>query len=153
MAINLATLKTEIATAPYAGLDEVATAALLNAKTIAADVDASQETILRAFVARKIFGKLVARIEVVKARIEARLVTLINAVRAFETLPSFQTATPAINTFVGNMLDDLVAEGALIAGDKTAMMNVTRGNISRAEQLFARGDVVTSGDVSRAKVS
>lgn len=167
MAVNTAALKVEIGTAPYAGLNDLAIATLINTKNIPVDADTSQESILRTLVARRIFGKIVARIEVIKARItaalianaaadvsafEARLVTLINAMRAFETLPSFQMATPAINTFVSGMLDDLITEGALVAGDKTALMNIAKTNISRAEQLFGRGVIVENGHVARARL-
>lgn len=166
MAINLTALKTEIATAPYAGLDDAAIALVLNTKNIPVDADTSQESILRTLVARRIFGKIAARVEVVKARVtaalianiaadisafEGRLVTLINAMRAFETLPSFQMAAPAVNTFVSNMLDDLITEGALVAGDKTALMNISKANISRGEQLFGRGTIIETGHVARAR--
>jgi hypothetical protein len=177
---QLPALKTEIALPAYSGLDEPATADTLNAKTVAADVDVAIETIVRRLIGQGILGKVDARLDVLQIQIqsvmqraadlavsagaaatavaalnvaatEARLAALHNSRRSLEMLTSYQMSDSATKAFVTAMLNALVTEGVLSDGERTGLLALAAGNISRAEQLFGRGTVVDSGDVSRAK--
>lgn len=158
---QLPTLKTEIALPAYAGRDEVATANALNVKNIAADVDVDIETIRRRLVGTGIMGQIDARIAWRTGRVgleaavnsahEAALARLHTARRSLELLPSYTTSDAQTKTFVSNMLADLVTEGVMTGPQRTALLTLISGFISRAEQLFGRDVRVDSGDVSRAK--
>lgn len=162
MPIDLVALKAEIALPAYAGMDEPTIANALNAQTIAADKDVVIETINRRLIGQGILGKIDARIAYytpkagaavsVNGTDEQKLATLHTARRSLELLPYFEMSNAATKTFVSNMTADLVTEGVMSAGQRTALLALADGFISRAEQMFGRGTVVSSGDVSRAKI-
>ena len=158
---QLPTLKTEIALPAYAGLDESATAEALNARNIAADVDVTIEAINRRLIGQGILGAIDARIAFLTAKVgaavsvggaeEVRLANLHTARRSLELLPTYEMSNSQTRTFVSNMLASLVTEGVMSGAQRTALLALASGFISRAEQLFGRGTRVDSGDVSRAK--
>lgn len=158
---QLPALKTEIAFPAYEGLSEPDIATALNTKNISADVDIQIELIHRRLIGQGILGKIDARIAyyvpkvgaevAVNSAVEGKLATLYNARTSLEFLPSYEMTNGPTKTFVSNMLTDLVAEGVLTNPQRTALLVLADGLISRAEQLFGRGTVIDSGDVSRAK--
>lgn len=161
--MNLATLKTEIALPAYAGMSENEMAAALNAQTIPADIDVATVLIARRLIGQGILGKIDARIAYYTPKAgaavskdgadEVALSKLHTARRALELLPAFEMTNAQTKTFVQNMTADLVTEGVMTAPQRTQLLAIADGFISRAEQLFGRGTVVTSGDVSRAKAA
>lgn len=151
--MDYATIKSEIANPAYAGLDEPALAAALNAKAIPARVPVPTIAIRRYLhVVRKW-----ARIEAIATGVlaapdEATAIAAVEMFAALRDFPEgFDLAVPTYYSAIAASLDDCVAAQLIAAGDKTAILALGDGRISRAEQLWGRGTVVTSGDVSRAR--
>jgi hypothetical protein len=161
MAINLATLKTEAQLPKYSGWVHRSIADDLNARTIAADVDVSIVSINRRLIGQGIFGKLDARIAYYGPKVgaavavngvdEVKLAMLHTAKRSLELLPSYEMSNAQTKTFIQNMLADLVTEGIMTNPQRTQLLALASGLVSRSEQLF--GEPVAEGHVTRALAS
>ena len=150
--MDYATLKSEIAKPAYSGMDEPALAAALNAKSVPARVPVPTIAIRRYLhVVRKW-----ARIEAIATGVlaapdEATAIAAVEMFAALRDFPDgFDLAVPAYYDAIAASLADCVAAQLIAAADRTAILGFGDGQISRAEQLWGRGTVVTSGDVSRA---
>lgn len=166
---QLPTLATEIALPAYAGLDEVATAAALNVRNIASDVDVRVEDVGRYLTLNGVWGRLDARADYYRSKLaaaalnsadEIKLASIQTMIRALERLPTLNTSIGANKTAVFLLIENLFlaadatptpGEGILTLQQRNQLRQMASGLISRAEQLFGRGERVDSGDVSRAK--
>ena len=159
--LDITQLKAELAS--YPGLTDAATAAALNAQTVATDVDVSVTLIARRLIGQGILGRIDARIAYYAPKVGASVSTngadevalskLHTARRSLELLPTLEMSNAQTKAFVQSMTTDLVAEGVMSAGQRTALLALADGFMSRAEQLFGRGVIVEPGHVARARLA
>lgn len=167
MPITLPTLKTEATLAKYAGFTAKAIAADLNTPSVARTVDVPREAIARFLIGRGIQGAIDARIDYLIGKINAALASvsppakngadeqalakLYTATRVLADLPTVTMTDSAVATFVSNMLADLVAEGVMTNPQRTQLLALANGQVSRAQELF--GEPVTEFHVAKALAS
>jgi hypothetical protein len=147
MAIDLAVLRAEIALPQYAGLDQTAIAAMLNAKSI----DGSRD--VPAFEARQIV-LLSGEWATIKLLAETRpATTAVSIAMTFvDTLSDRETTIPAsARNQIAGLLDVLVATNVLSGSSKAALMLLFNTKISRAEQMFGPGVTLTPSQVEEAR--
>jgi hypothetical protein len=147
MPLDLATLRAEIALPQYAGLDQTAIAAALNARTI----DGSRD--VPAYEARQIV-LLSGEWAKIKLLAEERPAsTAISVAMTFvDALSDRETVLPASNrAHIAGLLDVLVAANVLSGASKAALMLLFAAKISRAEELFGVGVTLTPEQVEAAR--
>jgi hypothetical protein len=147
MPLDLATLRAEIALPQYAGLDQTAIAAMLNARAI----DGSRD--VPAFEARQIV-LLSGEWAKIKLLAETRpATTAISVAMTFvDALSDRETVLPAANrAHIAGLLDVLVAATVLSGASKAALMLLFAAKISRAEELFGVGVTLTPEQVEAAR--
>lgn len=145
--------------------DHVTIAEWLNTPTIATDVDAPREKILRAIIVRGVLGKMRARLRMLQAKatalastslsapglvdLEAEMRVVENAHGAFELLPTFRTRDASVKAFVSDTLTSLVGLGLMASQDATAFLQIGRGSISPFESVVGIGQQASILDVSK----
>lgn len=149
----------------------------LNLEDRPGDVDVNKMQALRTVVSRNLTGKLLARIEILKMQIQAvmqraadlqasvgaaatavagvnisatetKLAALYNAWNLFSALDTIPFSDSATKSFVSATADAMIAEGVFVAGDKTAIMTLGTGMVSRS--LIACGRAVSEGEIIEA---
>lgn len=144
MAVDLAQLKSELAAAEYAGMDDTDAAAALNAKTLDGALIVQTLDIKRALFLRGVWGTLKAK----ALAGDASAITLMDALEVFQT---FDMSNATYAAAIGGALTANVQASNISQGDKDAILALGAGKVSRAEQLWGLGTAVGSGDVSRAR--
>lgn len=173
MPIDLTTLSPEVKLEKYAGWDQTAIAADLNARNIVSDVDANCADIVRYMLDRGIDGRMRARIARSNADLhrlvnatppdagaisaaEATLARLENIYAVFTRAVDIATSSTQRRNAVFTEIDWLRDSGVLTNGtgadnERNALRAFAVGLITRIEQMFARGDRVTPEQVEAAR--
>ena len=162
MAERYAAMRAEVRKPAYAGLSAAEVRAIVVARDIDIERDVSIEIVNRRLIGQGIVGKVRARMAALEQRLRAGALTpeqfeasaypaLANSLEAFARLPSLETSTAAVRSFVTQIADLYVSEGLMTAPQRTGLLALWIGKTSIAERDRFPDPTVQEIETERAR--